>query len=85
MSKKQASIESFTFRSEYTSKKQCCAYLQGLIHKLRIMDIPVTGQAYILGENKSVLCNTALPDSTLKKNSQSIEYHFVREGAVRDE
>ena len=32
-----------------------------------------------------MLCNTSIPDSTLNKKSQSIAYHFVREGAARDE
>jgi hypothetical protein len=50
-----------------------------------MMGIPVKGPAYILGDNRSVLCNTSIPDSTLKKKSQSIAYHFVREGAARDE
>ena len=31
------------------------------------------------------MCNTSIPDSTLKKKSQSIAYHLVREGAARDE
>jgi hypothetical protein len=82
MSKKQASIESSTVGSEFTAMKQCCEYLRGLRYKLRMMGIPVTGPAYILGDNKSVLCNTSIPDSTLKKKSQSIAYHFVREGYV---
>jgi hypothetical protein len=29
--------------------------------------------------------NTTITDSTLKKKSQSIAYHLVREGASRDE
>jgi hypothetical protein len=41
--------------------------------------------AYIQGDNQSVLVNTTIPDSTLKKKSQSIAYHFVWEGAARDE
>ena len=85
MSKKQASVESSTFGSEFIAMKQCCEYLRGLRYKLRMMGIPVNGPAYILGDNKSVLCNTSIPDSTLKKKSQSIAYHFVREGAARDE
>ena len=40
---------------------------------------------YIQGDNQSVLANTSIPDSTLKKKSQSIAYHFVPEGAARDE
>ena len=65
--------------------KQCCEYIRGLRYKLRMMGIPVIGPAYILGDNQSVLANTSNPDSMLKKKSQSIAYHFVREGVARDE
>ena len=50
-----------------------------------MMGIPVEGPAYVYGDNQSVLTNTSIPDSTLKKKSQSIAYHFVREGVERDE
>ena len=50
-----------------------------------MMGIPVEGPTYIYGDNQSVLANTTIPDSTLKKNSQSIAYHYVREGVARDE
>jgi hypothetical protein len=49
------------------------------------MGIPCEGPSYVYGNNQSVLANTTIPDSTLKKKNQSIAYHFVREGAVRDE
>jgi len=49
------------------------------------MGIPVLGPSYIGGDNQSVLANSSIPESQLKKKSQSIAYHFVREGAVRDE
>ena len=32
-----------------------------------------------------MLCDAALPDSTLKKKGQSIACHLVREGVARDE
>jgi hypothetical protein len=85
LSKKQNSVESSSFGSEFIAMKQCCEYLRGLRYKLRMMGIPVIGPAYIFGDNQSVLANTTIPDSTLKKKSQSIAYHFVREGAARDE
>ena len=31
------------------------------------------------------MANTSNPDSTLKKKSNSIAYHFVREGCAKDE
>ena len=49
------------------------------------MGIPVEDPAFILGDNQSVLWNTSIPESTLKKKSNSIAYHFVREGVARDE
>jgi hypothetical protein len=50
-----------------------------------MMGIPIDGPVRIYGDNQSVLANTTIPDSTLKKKSQSIAYHFVREGVARDE
>lgn len=85
MSKKQTSVESSSFGSEFIAMKQCCEYIRGLRYKLRMMGIPCEGPAYIYGDNQSVLANTTIPDSTLKKKSQSIAYHFVREGSARDE
>ena len=64
--------------------KQCCKYLRSLRYKLRMMDIPVNGLCYIQGDNQSVLANTSNPGSMLKKKSQSIAYHFVREGVAWD-
>eukprot|EP00957_Ditylum_brightwellii_P085362 6493931-Ditylum_brightwellii.AAC.1 len=50
------------------------------------MGIPCEVPAYIYGDNQLVLlANTTIPDSTLKKKSQRIAYHFVREGSARDE
>eukprot|EP00957_Ditylum_brightwellii_P203091 15333186-Ditylum_brightwellii.AAC.1 len=65
--------------------KQCCEYIWGLWYKLHMMGIPVIGPALIYGNNQSTLCNSSIPDSTLKKKSQSIAYHFVHEGAAHDE
>jgi hypothetical protein len=49
------------------------------------MGIPCEGHAYVHGDNQLVLANTSIPDSTLKKKNQSIAYHFICEGAARDE
>ena len=84
-SKKQTSVESSSFGSEFCAMKNLCEYLRGLRYKLRMMGIPIEGPVYISGDNQSVLANTTIPDSTLKKKSQSIAYHFIREGVARDE
>ena len=78
-------MESSSFGSEFIAMKQCCEYIHGLRYKLRMMGIPCDGPTYIFGDNQSVLANTTIPNSTLKKKSQSIAYHFVREGVARRE
>ena len=84
-SKRQNSIETSTFGSEFVAMKQATEYLRGLRYKLRMMGVPIDGPAYVMGDNQSVLCNTSMPESTLKKKSNSIAYHFVREGVTRGE
>ena len=62
-SKKQNSVESSTFGSEFTAMKQCTKCLRGLRCKLRMMGIPVNGPAFIKGDNQSVLCDRTMPKS----------------------
>ena len=62
--------------------KQCCEYLRGLRYKLHMMGIPCDHPSHIYGDDQSVLANTMMPDSTLKKKSKSIVYHLVREGSA---
>ena len=54
-------------------------------YNLRIMGITVIGSSFLYGDNKYVLCNTCIPDSTLKKKNHAIAYHFFREGVAREE
>jgi hypothetical protein len=49
------------------------------------MGIPIDGPSYVYGDNMSVLHNTSNPESTLKKKSNSIAYHLVRESIAMDE
>jgi hypothetical protein len=84
-SKKQTSIETSSFGSEFMAMKTATEYIRGLRFKLRMMGIPVEGHTYVYGDNQSVLVNSSMPHSTLKKKSNSIAFHFVREGTARDE
>ena len=85
ISKKQTAIETSSFGSEFTAMKQCTEYVRGLRYKLRMMGISCSEPCYIYGDNQSVLANSSVPHSVLKKKSNSIAYHFVREGVARDE
>ena len=84
-SKKQGSCEVSTFGSEFVAMRQCCEYIRGFRYKLRMMGIPVNNPAIIYGDNQSVLWNTSVPDSTLKKKTAAVAYNYCREGVSRNE
>jgi len=84
-SKRQNTVETSTFGSEFVSMKTATEACRGLRYKLRMMGIPIDGPTYVYGDNQSVLANTSAPESTLKKKSNAIAYHFVRECVARGE
>ncbi len=84
-SKKQTSCKTSTFGSEFVALKHGTEYARRLRYKLRMMGIPVEEATFVFGDNQSVLANTTMPGSQLKKKSNAIAYHFVREGCARDE
>ena len=59
--------------------------LCGLRCKLRMMGIQIDGPSCICGDNMSVIHNTQRPESTLKKKSNQICYHAVRESVAMGE
>jgi len=82
-SKKQLSCETSTFGSEMVAMKTAVELSLGLRYKLRMMGIPVEGSIHIKGDNMSVISNASVPESVLKKKSQSIAFHFIREQSAR--
>ena len=84
-SKKIPGIETSTFGAELCTMKQATEYVRGLRYKLVVMGLPCDEPTYIYSENPYLLANTSAPASKLKKNSNSIAYHFVCEGVARDE
>ena len=72
MSKKQGSIETSSFGSEFLAMKYCTEYIQGIKFKLHIMGIQCDCPIFIYGYNQSILANTTMPHSMLNKKSNSI-------------
>jgi hypothetical protein len=50
-----------------------------------MMGVALTGPTFIYGDNMSVFHKTQRPESVLKKKSNSICYHAVRESAAMGE
>lgn len=83
-SKKQHSIETSRFGSEFQALKVGMELLIGLRYKVRMMGIPLDGYAHVKVDNMSVVKNTSVPESQLKKKSNSVAYHFVRQMTAAD-
>jgi hypothetical protein len=83
-SKKQNGIEPSTFGSEFMALKTGTDLVKGLRYKVRMMGIPLDGPSHMRVDNMSVVKNTSRPESTLKKKSHSIAYHYVRENVASD-
>ncbi|MFM7530855.1 MAG: Ty1/Copia family ribonuclease HI, partial [Nodosilinea sp.] len=83
-SKRQNSIETSSFGSEFMALKTGFEMLEGLRYKLRMMGVPIDGPAIVMVDNMSVVRNTSVPESQLRKKSNSIAYHYVRERCAAD-
>ena len=84
-SKKQATIETSVFGAEFVAMKHGMEALRGIRYKLQMMGVPILNPSYIQGDNMSVINNTQRPESTLKKKSNEICYHAVRESVAMGE
>ena len=77
-SKRQNTVESSTYSSEFIALKTAIEQIMALRYKLRMLGIPLEGPARIFCDNEAVYRNASDATSTLKKKHQSIAYHLSR-------
>ena len=78
-SKRQNTVETSTFGSEFIALRIATEMIEGLRYKLRMFGVPIDGPANVFGDNQSVINNATIPESPLKKKHVAICYHRVRE------
>jgi len=81
-SKKQSSIKTSSFGSEFSVMKTGMELIEGLRYKLRMMGVPIDGPCHVKAYDLSVVRNSSQPQSTLKKKSNLIAFHYVWERAA---
>jgi hypothetical protein len=79
ISKRQKTVESSTYGSEMVAARVATDLAVEFRYALRMLGVEVDGPAMMFGDNKSVVINTTMPSSQLKKKHNSIAYHRVRE------
>ena len=78
-SKRQNTVESSSFGSEFVALRIATEMIEALRYKLRCFGIPIEGPAEVYCDNKSVVTNSTIPASVLNKRHNAICYHRVRE------
>ena len=79
ISKRQKTVETSSYGSELVAARMAVEAIMDLRYKLRMLGVPLDGPALMLGDNMSVVLNTTVPSSPLKKKHQAVNYHRVRE------
>ena len=79
ITKCQKTIETSTYGAELVAAKQAVELILEYRTMLRLMGANVEQTSLLLGDNKSVVLNTTVPSSVLKKKHCALSYHKVRE------
>ena len=81
-SKRQNTIETSTYGAEFVAARIAIEKILEYRCKARMMGIRMDEPAMLLIDNKSVVINSTMPSSTLKKKHNAIAYHKVREAVA---
>ena len=78
VSQRQRTTESSTYGSELVAARTAIDLLIEMRYKLRMLSARLEEQSVLVGDNMSVVTNTTLPSSALKKKHQLCNYNKVR-------
>jgi hypothetical protein len=78
-SKRQATVETANFGSEFTAARIAVDQIIDLRTKLRYLGVRVREKAYMFGDNEAVITNSSIPHSSLSKSHNALAYHHDRE------
>ena len=77
--KKQPTVETATYGSEFIAAKLAVEQIMGMRLTLRYLGVEVHGPTRLFGDNGSVVTSSSVPDSPLRKRHQALAYHYTRE------
>jgi hypothetical protein len=78
-SKKQSTVETATYGSEFVAAKTCVEQITDLRILLRYLGVPICDHSYMFGDNNSVVGSATTPDAKLSKRHVILSFHKVRE------
>ena len=78
-SKKQATVETATYGSEFVAACTCIEQIIDLRNTLRYLGAPIHECSYMFGDNESVVNSASIPHAKLHKRHTALSFHRVRE------
>ncbi len=81
-SKRQNTCESSTYGSELVVMRIAKDMVSALWIKLKCFGIPISGPTNVFCDNNAVVQNTSIPELTLSKKHNAINYHVIREAVA---
>jgi len=81
-SKKQATVETATFGSEFIAARTTIDQIVDLRTTLRYLGVPIREKSYVFGDNKTVIDSSSTPHAKLHKRHNALSFHRVREAVA---
>jgi len=82
ISKRQCTVETSTFGSKMVAARIAVDLIVEMCYKLRCLGLPVEHRSDLIGDNLSVVVNTTLPSSKIKKKYLACSIMRVREAVA---
>ena len=77
--KSQSTVETATYGSEFVASRTAVDQIIDIRTTLRYLGVPIRDKRYMLGDNRSVVTSSTIPNSTISKRHHLASYHRVRE------
>jgi hypothetical protein len=81
-SKKQATVETATFGSEFITARTTIDQIVDLRTTLRYLGVPIREKSYVFRDNKTVIDASLTPHAKLHKRNNALSFHRVREAVT---
>ena len=78
-SKKQSTVETATYGSEFVAARTCVEQIMDLRLTLRYLGVPIEGRSWMFGDNESTVNSASKPEAKLHKRHVALSFHRVRE------
>ena len=78
-SKKQATVETATYGSEFVAANTATEQIMDLRYTFGYLGVSIKSKSYMFSDNRSAVTSATLPHSTLSKRHNILAFHSVRE------